>query len=125
MNEEKEIENSEKAPREVIVLTELSSQKVNFWIEQAKSKKKGVKISRKEFANWLIEKMPDSLSNSDLNAIVDKFYDEEAFLRQLLRDVKKAKKEGQAEPALEFTIKMKKIESKKEENPDTPNQVND
>lgn len=37
-------------------------------------------------------------AGGDLNSLTDRFYDEASFLRQLLREVNKAKKDGQAEP---------------------------
>ena len=49
-----------------------------------------------------------------MNALVEKFYDEENLLRQLLREVKKAKKEGQLESSLEFIVRTKKPEQKKD-----------
>lgn len=106
-----------KSRRDNVALYEQSVQKINIWIEQIQTKKKGVKISKKDFVNWLIGKTPDSLSNTDMNTIIDKFYDEEIFLRQLLREVKKAKLDGHTEPALEFVVKIKKIDQKKDELP--------
>lgn len=50
-----------------------------------------------------------------MNSLIDRFYDEASFLRQLLREVKTAKKNGQTEPALEFIVRTKKLEQKKEE----------
>ncbi len=99
---------------EHIALSDLSSEKITNWIEQAANKKKGVRITRKDFVNWLIEKSPDNLGGGDLNSLVERFYDEASFLRQLLREVKNAKRNGQVEPALEFIVRAKKIEQKKE-----------
>ncbi len=108
--------NDQKATKrhEHIALTEIASEKITNWIEQAANKKKGVRITRKDFVNWLIEKSPDNLGGGDLNSLIERFYDEASFLRQLLREVKIAKKNGQVEPALEFIIRTKKIEQKKE-----------
>lgn len=100
---------------EHIALSELASEKITNWIEQAANKKKGVRITRKDFVNWLIEKSPENLGGADLNSLVDRFYDEASFLRLLLREVKTAKKNGQTEPALEFIVRAKKPEQKKEE----------
>lgn len=100
---------------EHIAISELASEKITNWIEQAANKKKGVRITRKDFVNWLIEKSPENLGGADLNSLIDRFYDEASFLRQLLREVKTAKKNGQTEPALEFIVRAKKSEQKKEE----------
>lgn len=100
---------------EHIALSETASEKISNWIEQIGVKKKGVRISRKDFVNWLVEKSPENLSNGDLNSLIDRFYDEASFLRQLLREVKNAKKNGQTEPALEFIVRAKRSDQKKEE----------
>ncbi len=100
---------------EHIALSETASGKISNWIEQIGIKKKGVRITRKDFVNWLIEKSPENLSNGDLNSLIDRFYDEASFLRQLLREVKNAKRNGQIEPALEFIVRTKKSDQKKEE----------
>lgn len=100
---------------EHIALSETASEKISNWIEQIGIKKKGVRISRKDFVNWLVEKSPENLSNGDLNSLIDRFYDEASFLRQLLREVKNAKKNGQTEPALEFIVRAKRSDQKKEE----------
>lgn len=100
---------------EHIALSEIASEKITNWIEQASNKKKGVRITRKDFVNWLIEKSPDNLGGGDLNSLIERFYDEASFLRQLLREVKNAKKNGQFEPTLEFNIRAKKMDAKKED----------
>lgn len=104
---------------EHIALSETASEKISNWIEQIGVKKKGVRISRKDFVNWLVEKSPENLSNGDLNSLIDRFYDEASFLRQLLREVKNAKKNGQTEPALEFIVRAKRPDQKKEESTGT------
>jgi hypothetical protein len=97
--------------RENVVLNESASQKIDRWLEQIAAKR--VRLSRKEFLNWFIEKSSDNLSNSDLNAIVERYYDEEAFLRQLLREVKQAKKDG-GPSSLEVIVRQRKPESKRD-----------
>lgn len=96
-----------------VALTDPSVQKINSWFDFISNKKRGVKISRKDFVNWLIERLADTPSNSDVNALIDRFYDEEAFLRQLLRELKQTRRDGQ-ETKLEFIIKMRKGEPKHE-----------
>ena len=114
MEEQNEIETKKRMVFETVALTNASAEKIKNWIEQANAKKKGVKVSRKDFVNWLIEKSPENLSGGDLNALVDRFYDEERFLRQLLRDVKKAKESGQTEVMLDLVVKTKRNETKKD-----------
>jgi hypothetical protein len=110
-------ETNEQKPKkqvEHIALSETSSKKITNWIEQVQAKKKGVRITRKDFMNWRIEEDPDALSSKDVNALIERFYDEESFLRQLLRDIKKAKKSGQTEPTIELVVRPKKLEQKDE-----------
>lgn len=113
MNEEEKIE-SLKPRLEHVALSEVSSKKINTWLEQVAMKRKGVKISRKDFVNWLIEKSSDNLSGGDLSALIDRFYDEASFLRQLLRDVKIAKAEGKSETGFELVLKAKRPEVKRD-----------
>ena len=111
--------------QEHIALSEIASEKITNWIEQAANKKKGVRITRKDFVNWLIEKSPDNLGGGDLNSLIERFYDEASFLRQLLREVKNAKKNGQTEPALEFIVRAKKTDQKKEVIADLSDEANE
>lgn len=97
-----------------VALKPESSRKINAWIEQVSLKKKGVKISRKQFVNWLIEKMPENLSSSDLASLIDHFFDERKLLRLLLRESAKAKAEGREDAGFELVVKTKKPENKTE-----------
>ena len=99
---------------EHIALSEASSEKITNWIDQVQAKKKGVRITRKDFLNWRLEEDPDVLSSKDVNALIERFYDEESLLRQLLRDVKKAKKNGQTEPTMDLVVRVKKLDQKEE-----------
>lgn len=108
---------------EHIALSETSTMKINSWFEQINTKKKGVKISRKDFMNWLIEKSPDTLSAGDLSALIERFYDEAAFLRQLLKEVKTAKAQGKSTTGFEFVVKTKKVEGKKDSSDDVSNSI--
>ena len=97
---------------EHVALNEASVQKINRWFEQINAKKK-IKLSRKDLLNWVIEKSPENLSNNELNAIIENFYDDEAYLRQLLREVKKAKADG-SEETLDLIVRPKRPEAKKD-----------
>lgn len=113
MSENGKPENS-RPKLEHVALSAASVQKINTWLEQASAKKKGVKISRKDFINWLIEKSPDNLSGGDLSALIDRFYDEAKFLRHLLREVNQAKADGKTDTGFELVVKTKKLDSKRE-----------
>jgi hypothetical protein len=104
---EQTTEEKVKPKLEHIALVESSSQKLDRWTEQVNAKKK-IRIPRRDLLNWWLTRSPENLSNSDVNALIEEFYDEEAFLRQLLRDVKKAKKEGQIDSTIEVVVRPKK-----------------
>lgn len=99
--------------RDLVALSDAASAKINKWIEQINAKK-SVSISRKAFLSWYIENAPESLSNSEVNSAIETFYDTEAHLRQLLREVRKAKANGQADGGIDLVLRSKKAEVKKE-----------
>jgi hypothetical protein len=112
---ENEKPESSRSKLEHVALSATSVQKINAWLEQMAAKKKGVKVSRKDFINWLIEKSPDNLSGGDLSALIDRFYDEAKFLRHLLREVNQAKAEGRSKTGFELVVKAKRTDTKQEE----------
>lgn len=112
-------ENTVQKPKlEHIALTKDSSKKINAWIEQVNVRKRGIKISRKQFVNWLIEKMPETLGSSDLTLLIEKFFDEQKLLRLLLRESNKARAEGRRDTGFEIVVKTKKPESRSESSSD-------
>jgi hypothetical protein len=98
--------------KENIALSKAASEKINFWFEQINSKKK-VKLSKKAFVSWYIESAADNLTNGEINSIIERFYDPETHLRQMLREVRKAKKSGQNAISMELILKEKRTEQKK------------
>jgi len=111
-NENEQVEKKIKPKLEHVALSEESSQKLDHWIEQINAKKK-IRVPRRELINWWLKRSPDNLSNSEVNILIEEFYDEESYLRQLLRDVKKAKESGQTEPTLEVVVRQKRSEQVK------------
>lgn len=110
MSEESEVNPREH--KEHVALSNAASQKISLWFEQINAKKK-VKLSKKAFVSWYIESAPDNLSNSEINAVIEQFYDPEAHLRQMLREVRKAKKEGQSGRSMELILRERRSETKK------------
>ena len=101
----------ENMKQKTVVLQDSAIEKIDRWLEQIELKR--VRLSRREFLDWLIEKSPENLSNADITSIVERFYNERKFLRQLLRDSKKAEDEGR-ELNLEIVVRPKKSEVKRE-----------
>lgn len=123
-----EADSKPKIKFETVVLSENSSLKLTNLIEQASQKKKGIKITRKNFVNWLIERLPENLSSSDMTSLVENFYDEEVFLRHLLKEIKKNKFEGKSISEYEIVLKSKRPSTKKDldhENADSEIQKSD
>lgn len=98
--------------RDMVALSDAASAKIEKWIEQINAKKT-VNLSRKSFLSWYIENAPECLSNAEVNLAIETFYDTEAHLRQLLRDLKKAKADGQADSSFDVFLRAKKTELKK------------
>lgn len=114
MSEEVKEAMKTKKREEHVALSELASAKITNWTQQVNAKKKGVRITRKDFVNWLIEKSPELLGSGDLNSLIERFYDEATFLRQLLRDVKTRREAGEIDPGFELVVKAKRQEVKRE-----------
>ena len=114
MTEEKT--ESQRPKRDLVAISKEAAIKIDQWIEQINAKKT-VNLSRRAFLSWYIERAPDNLSNGEINSALECFYDTEAHLRQLLREVRKAKENGDGN-TLDFVLKAKKAEPKKESSQD-------
>ena len=88
--------------RERIALTSHSVERLNSWVEQLRSKHRGVSINRKSLVNWLIETHATELSASEEEALSRAFFDELKFLEQVMDDMKRAKAEGRSTALEEF-----------------------
>jgi hypothetical protein len=94
---------------ESVALIPTSSEKINSWIEQIHVKKH-IDLSRKALVNWIISVKPAVLPASEINSIIEQFYDEEQYLRRLLRELQKSKKEGRTPVT---TLPARKAKTKK------------
>ncbi|HWU42772.1 MAG TPA: hypothetical protein VN132_05010 [Bdellovibrio sp.] len=88
-----------------------TSLKINKWREQVNAKNK-ISISRKALVNWLLDRIPETLSKSEINAIVDSFYDENKLIRRIPQLSKEAKARGEI---LEIILRSRKAEEIGEE----------
>jgi hypothetical protein len=61
------------------------------WIEQVLTNRKGVRLNRKEILHWLITHHAENLSNQEERDLVEYFYDDERYLREALKELKKIK----------------------------------
>jgi hypothetical protein len=113
MSETEINQNIVKSKRDMVALSEAAAAKIDKWIEQINAKKT-VSLSRKSFLSWYIENAPDNLSGGEVNAAIDTFYDTEAHLRRLLRDVRRAKASGLGDGGIDLVLRTKKAEIKRE-----------
>jgi hypothetical protein len=82
--------------KEVIYLDKVglvpsSTEKIDIWISAVEEKKQGTKITKRALVNWIIEQLPGQPSKSDINLLVEKFYDEERHLKQRIRALRERK----------------------------------
>ena len=93
-NEAKSTRKRTHYPDRVTLSVELLA-KVDGWIAQTVVRKKGVRLNRKDIVLWKLEQATGDLSEAELQELAARFYDEERFLLDLLRDVKSAKARGE------------------------------
>lgn len=80
---------------DTVTIDQKNLTKVARWMDQIESQTNGVKVTRKDIVNWLICAHAESLSTKELSAISRLFYDEERMLLQILKNVRRAKANGE------------------------------
>lgn len=94
MNEESTPKSKARHP-DRINLEPLLLEKVDHWLEQIRAHRKGIKIKRKDIVCAILGRAPEKLPDSEVAALSDTFYDEERYLKELLSDLRRAKKRGE------------------------------
>ena len=89
-------ENTEKKAKklELSTLNKETSEKITRLINQLNDEIP-VCISRRDFINWCVERLPEPFSSSDINVALKKFYDPEDHAKQLTLEIRKAKSNGE------------------------------
>lgn len=115
-----EITDNRKAPANSLNRVVLEAEvltRVDHWIEQLKSERRGIQITRKDLVNWLVCERSECLSEAERERLSERFYDETRFLEQALREMKAAQRMGQkvtlaelmkAQPRVSFQKPRKK-----------------
>ena len=67
-------------------------QRVDNWLTQIRNQSKGVKISRNDLVQWLIERRAPTLDTDEQKALSELFFDEVAFAAWMLKEVRERKK---------------------------------
>jgi hypothetical protein len=111
-DQENKPEKMSRQKRESIVITDAAAQRLDRYIEQINAQKP-LNLSRKAFLSWFLESGSENLSNKQVSAAIERFYNTKTHLRQLLRKVTEAEANGQ-DGEFEIVFRPKKIESKKE-----------
>ncbi len=112
MSDQDELPDKPRAKRDSIVISPAAAERIDRYIEQI-GQQKPINLSRKAFLSWYIENGPENLSNKQVNAAINRFYDTKTHLRQLLRDVTAAEEKGE-NGEFEIVFKPKKLENKKD-----------
>lgn len=91
---------------DAVTLKVESLTKISGWLAQIEEKIPGVRVTRSELVNWMIDKQKDELKPRQVAQIKDQFFDDVAFAQWALKQVKEGKLAGQ-------NIKLKDLVLKK------------
>ena len=94
---DKEVKKDSKLVKKIerIPLSDQSLQIVNKSITEMKEKYPDASISKKQLVNWVISEFFKKLSPQTEKTLHKKFYDEEKFLADALKEIKKRKAKGE------------------------------
>lgn len=81
-------------PDRVTLTPELLS-KLDGWMKQVTGKHRGVRLTRNNMVDWLIGSYPAELPSADVKIIAERFYDEERFLKDAIRELRSKKSRGE------------------------------
>ena len=81
-------------PDRVTLTPELLS-KLDGWMRQVTDKNRGVRLTRNNIVDWLIGSYPTELPSTDVKTIAERFYDEERFLKDAIRELRSRKSRGE------------------------------
>ena len=92
----KPVESTKTRHPDRVTLQPLHLAKIDAWMGQVTSKHRGVHLTRNNVIDWLIGSLPAELSRSDEAALAARFYDEERFLRSVVREMRSRKARGES-----------------------------
>jgi hypothetical protein len=70
--------------------------KLDGWMKQVTDTHRGVRLSRNNMVDWLIGSYPAELPSADIKIIAERFYDEERFLKDAIRELRSKKSRGES-----------------------------
>lgn len=93
-----EIENRPKK-RQVhydrVTLNKSSIERLNSWTEQAKNQVEGIKLTRTDLVNWLIDSHKEVLSSAELGVLEQNYFDQAALGVWAIKKLKEALARGE------------------------------
>jgi len=79
-----------------VTLTPNLLTKMDGWIKQVTDLHRGVRLTRNNLVDWLIDSYPVELPTADVKAIAERYYDEERFLKDAMRELRARKARGES-----------------------------
>lgn len=78
-----------------IILDEVTEKHLQGWIDQLRGSCPGIRIKKQDLVSWLIQERGDRLSQSDLKAIRERFFDEVELAQWALEQLRAAKQRNE------------------------------
>ncbi len=93
-----EIRDKKKRPRrpDRTTLSLGSLTRLDIWIRQLTSNKRGVQVTSKDLVNWAILNRADKLTAEEVHQLTSQFLNEVKFLQETLNEIRQAKAKGEA-----------------------------
>ena len=99
--------------------------KLEGWMKQVTDKHRGVRLTRNNVVDWLIGSYPPELPNGDVKIIAERFYDEERFLKDAIRELRSKKSRGENVDLAELLANVGSQKPKAVRKPRKPKVVTD
>ncbi len=78
-----------------IILDEANGRNLQGWIEQLRGSCPGIRIKKQDLVSWSIHEKGERLSQSDLKAIRERFFDEVELAQWALEQLRAAKQRNE------------------------------
>jgi hypothetical protein len=79
-----------------IAMSSLSAERLKTWIEQVQGQVAGIRVTKTDLVNWLIENHDAELSGQEVRALEISFFDEIKFAEWALRELKARRAQGES-----------------------------
>ena len=78
-----------------VTLTPDLMTRLDGWMKQVTDRHRGVRLTRNNVVDWLISSYPAELPSADIKILAERFYDEERFLKDAIRELRSKKARGE------------------------------